>query len=47
MPLHPAAPSPWRLAAATGGRPSTIAAELTPAGLRPLAGWTEIGMVSR
>ncbi|MBB5870965.1 hypothetical protein F4553_004344 [Allocatelliglobosispora scoriae] len=45
MPLHPGAPSPWRLAAATGGRPSTIAAELTPAGLRPLAGWTETGVV--
>lgn len=45
MPLHPAASSPWRLAAATGGRPSTIAAELTPTGFRPLAGWTDAGVV--
>jgi SWIM zinc finger len=33
--------SPWRLVAASGGRPLTVAGEWTPAGLRPLSAWTD------
>jgi hypothetical protein len=43
--LHPLAPAPWRLAAAAGGEPMTIAVEMNPAGVRPLAGWTSMGVV--
>jgi hypothetical protein len=41
VPLDPAAGEPWRLVAATGGQPATIAGEWTPAGLRPLTGWVD------
>ena len=39
VPLDPAAGPPWRLVAATGGRPATVAGEWTAAGLRPLSVW--------
>jgi len=41
LPLDGAAETPWRLIAATGGAPATIAAEWTLAGLRPLTAWVE------
>jgi hypothetical protein len=37
--LDPAPGVPWRLIAAAGGEPATVAGELTPAGLRPLTAW--------
>jgi SWIM zinc finger len=39
VPLDPAAGAPWRLVAAAGGRPVTVAGEWTAAGLRPLSVW--------
>jgi hypothetical protein len=39
VPLDPAAGQPWRLVAAAGGRPVTVAGEWTAAGLRPLSVW--------
>ncbi|MFB9717944.1 SWIM zinc finger family protein [Planobispora longispora] len=45
LPLHPSAGAPWRLVAASGGRPLTVAAEWTPQGLRPLSMWDEEGQV--
>jgi hypothetical protein len=43
--LDPAAGVPWRLIAAIGGAPATVAAEWSPAGLLPLTAWTEGRMV--
>ena len=39
LPLDPAVDAPWRLAAASGGHPVTVAGEWSPAGLRPLTAW--------
>lgn len=39
VPLDPATGAPWRLVAAAGGRPVTVAGEWTAAGLRPLSVW--------
>lgn len=39
VPLDPAAGPPWRLVAAAGGRPVTVAGEWTATGLRPLSVW--------
>jgi hypothetical protein len=39
VPLDPAVGSPWRLVAAAGGRPVTVAGEFTATGLRPLSVW--------
>jgi SWIM zinc finger len=39
VPLDPAAGAPWRLVAAAGGRPVTVAGEWTAGGLRPLSVW--------
>jgi SWIM zinc finger len=39
LPVDPAAGEPWRLVAAAGGQPCTVAGEWTPAGLRPLTAW--------
>jgi hypothetical protein len=36
---------PWRLLAASGGRPMTVAGEWTPGGLVPLTGWYDEGRV--
>ncbi|GHJ49344.1 hypothetical protein Cs7R123_66860 [Catellatospora sp. TT07R-123] len=41
LPLDPAAGEPWRTAAVAGGGPVTLAAEWSPAGLRPLTAYTE------
>ncbi|GHH64111.1 hypothetical protein GCM10017673_06210 [Streptosporangium violaceochromogenes] len=43
--LHPSCGTPWRLVAASGGRPLTVAAEWTPEGLRPLSAWDGEGGV--
>ncbi|WP_106585912.1 SWIM zinc finger family protein [Murinocardiopsis flavida] len=43
LPLLPDSVPPWRLAAVTGGAQSTLAAELTPDGLRPLTVWDSEG----
>ncbi|MFF0308469.1 SWIM zinc finger family protein [Streptosporangium sp. NPDC004379] len=43
--LHPSCGTPWRLIAASGGHPLTVAAEWTPEGLRPLTAWDEEGQV--
>jgi hypothetical protein len=43
VPLAPA--DPWRLLAASGGRPMTVAGEWTPRGLLPLSGWYDEGRV--
>lgn len=43
--LHPSCGTPWRLVAASGGRPLTVAAEWTPQGLRPLSAWDGEGRV--
>src|SRR5918992_3233106 len=37
--------NPWRLVAASGGRPMTVAGESTPGGLFPLSGWYDEGRV--
>ena len=39
IPLDPAVGAPWRLVAAAGGRPVTVAGEWTADGLRPLSVW--------
>jgi hypothetical protein len=39
LPLDRAVEPPWRLLAASGGHPATVAAEWSPAGLRPLTAW--------
>ncbi|MEU4557993.1 SWIM zinc finger family protein [Actinoplanes sp. NPDC023936] len=39
LPLAPGHREPWWLLAAAGGHPATVAAEWSPAGLRPLAAW--------
>jgi hypothetical protein len=39
VPLDPAVGAPWRLVAAAGGRPVTVAGEWTATGLRPLSVW--------
>jgi hypothetical protein len=39
VPLDPAVGAPWRLVAAAGGRPVTVAGEWTAAGVRPLSVW--------
>jgi hypothetical protein len=39
IPLDPAVGAPWRLVAAAGGRPVTVAGELTADGVRPLSVW--------
>jgi SWIM zinc finger len=39
VPLDPAVGAPWRLVAASGGRPVTVAGEWTATGLRPLSVW--------
>ena len=39
MPLAPGHREPWWLLALAGGAPATVAAELSPSGLRPLAAW--------
>jgi hypothetical protein len=41
VPLDRATGEPWRLIAAAGGRPLTIAGEWSTAGLRPVTGWVE------
>ncbi|MEV4805134.1 SWIM zinc finger family protein [Nonomuraea sp. NPDC049421] len=43
LPLHPRSHDPWRLIAVSGGHPLTVAAEWTPAGLRPLTTWDDEG----
>ncbi|GAA3088998.1 SWIM zinc finger family protein [Streptosporangium carneum] len=45
LPLHPSCGTPWRLVAASGGHPLTVAAEWTPEGLWPLTTWDEKGQV--
>ncbi|MFC7534713.1 DUF5691 domain-containing protein [Actinoplanes sp. GCM10030250] len=39
LPLAPGHREPWWLLAAAGAAPATVAAEWSPAGLRPLAAW--------
>jgi hypothetical protein len=39
--LDPSAEPPWRLIAAIGGAPATVAAEWRPAGLLPLTAWID------
>jgi hypothetical protein len=41
VPLDPATGTPWRLVAAAGGRPVTVAGEWTAAGLLPLSAWVD------
>ncbi|MFC4064695.1 DUF5691 domain-containing protein [Actinoplanes subglobosus] len=41
LPLAPGHREPWWLLAAAGGSPATVAAEWSPAGLRPLAAWVD------
>ena len=41
LPLAPGHREPWWLLAAAGGGPATVAAEWSPAGLRPLAAWAD------
>jgi hypothetical protein len=45
VPVDPAVGAPWRLVAASGGRPVTVAGEWTAAGLRPLSVWLRGGLV--
>jgi hypothetical protein len=45
LPLNVSAERPWRLLAATGGAPATVAGEWSVDGLRPLAAWTEARLV--
>lgn len=45
LPLAPGHREPWWLLAAAGGAPATVAGEWTPAGLRPLAAWSDGGHV--
>ncbi|MEV4636559.1 SWIM zinc finger family protein [Actinoplanes sp. NPDC049548] len=41
LPLAAGHREPWWLLAAAGGLPATVAAEWTPAGLRPLSAWVD------
>ncbi|MFI6231299.1 DUF5691 domain-containing protein [Micromonospora echinospora] len=41
LPLAPGHDQPWWLLAGAGGQPVDLAAELGPAGLRPLAAWSQ------
>ncbi len=41
LPLAPGFDRPWWLLAAAGAAPATVAAEWSPAGLRPLAAWVD------
>jgi SWIM zinc finger len=41
LPLNPWASRPWRMLAAAGGAPVTVAGEWNVDGLRPLAAWVE------
>ncbi|MBG0560157.1 SWIM zinc finger family protein [Actinoplanes aureus] len=41
LPLAPGHGEPWWLLAAAGAAPATVAAEWSPAGLRPLAAWVD------
>jgi hypothetical protein len=41
LPIEPGGGPPWRLVAAAGGGPVTVAAEWAPAGLRPLTAWVD------
>ncbi|MBW6439367.1 SWIM zinc finger family protein [Actinoplanes hulinensis] len=41
LPLAPGHREPWWLLAAAGAAPATMAAEWSPAGLRPLAAWVD------
>ncbi|GAA4590250.1 hypothetical protein GCM10023107_15720 [Actinoplanes octamycinicus] len=41
LPLAAGHREPWWLLAAAGGRPAAVAAEWSPAGLRPLAAWVD------
>ncbi len=45
VPIDPAAGAPWRLIAAAGGRPVTVAGEWSASGLRPLSVWLGDRMV--
>jgi len=45
LPLDPAVAEPWRLVAVTAGRPATVTAEWSAAGLRPLGVWSEDRLV--
>jgi hypothetical protein len=38
--------TPWRLVAAAGGAPVSVAGELTPAGVRPLTAWVDERLVT-
>lgn len=44
--VDPAVGNPWRLVAAAGGGPVTVAGEWTAAGLRPLSAWVGDRLVS-
>lgn len=46
VPLEPAAGPPWRLIAAAGGRPVTVAGEWSATGLRPLSVWAHDRLVT-
>ena len=46
LPLAPGHREPWWLLAAAGAAPATVAAEWSPAGLRPLAAWVDGGYVA-
>jgi SWIM zinc finger len=45
VPIDPAAGTPWRLVAASEGRPVTVAGEWTAAGFRPLSAWVRNRLV--
>jgi hypothetical protein len=45
LPVDPFVGPPWRLVAAAGGAAVPLAGELTGAGVRPLAAWTEDRLV--
>jgi SWIM zinc finger len=45
VPVDPAAGTPWRLVAASEGRPVTVAGEWTAAGFRPLSAWVRNRLV--
>jgi len=45
LPVEPGGGPPWRLVAAAGGRPVTVAGEWAPAGLRPLTAWVDDRLV--
>jgi hypothetical protein len=45
VPLDPAVGAPWRMVAASAGRPVTVAGEWTATGLRPLSVWADDRLV--